>query len=171
MKDKKGLTLIEILVASAVLGVILVVLYSILIRSHYTYASATRLASLQDRGRVAIDRMATEIRQSDPSKLSITTVNGNSAVTFEYITGISSGTPVWSSSTSYQWESGPVGGRLVRIQGSDKLTITDNVATNGLSISLTGTQVKITLTLEDKDESGKTLTAPHETTINLRNKQ
>jgi prepilin-type N-terminal cleavage/methylation domain-containing protein len=165
------MTLIEILIAMMVLGVIAVILYSVLIKSHETYTSATKLSSLQDRGRVAIDRISNELRQG--KVISIATVNGNSALTFDYVTGISSGAPVWSPATTYQWEPEPGGsgrGRLVRIQGSEKLTITDNVAATGLTFTATGNQVKIVLTLEDKDDRGRTLTAPLETSVNLRNK-
>ena len=64
LKRSKGLTLIELLVALAISGILTAALYRTFIGQHKTYAVQEQVVDMQQNARVAISRMMREIRMA-----------------------------------------------------------------------------------------------------------
>ena len=64
LKRSKGLTLIELLVAMAISGILIAALYRTFIGQHRTYTVQEEVVDMQQNARVAINRMMREIRMA-----------------------------------------------------------------------------------------------------------
>jgi len=85
-KAKKGVTLVELLVAVALLSLIMVAFYTIFKGETKVYQRGEKRVEIIQNARVAFDRMVSEIRQAMPE------VGGNPDVVFEIEGGLKSGT-------------------------------------------------------------------------------
>jgi prepilin-type N-terminal cleavage/methylation domain-containing protein len=63
-KTPKGLTLIELLVAVAISGILIAAIYRTFIGQHKTYSAQEQVVDMQQNARVAISRMMREIRMA-----------------------------------------------------------------------------------------------------------
>lgn len=79
----KGLSLLEVLIASAITAVVSVAIYLVLQNSTVTYANMSRLGDIQDRARRLLDQMANEVRLADQASLQIEVLDNADAVTFQ----------------------------------------------------------------------------------------
>lgn len=83
MRSQAGFSLVEMLIAAAVFVIVLFAIYLMLITNQVTYARGENKVEIQQNARVAIQRMAREIRMAgyDPSNASTTAIliaNANS---------------------------------------------------------------------------------------------
>jgi prepilin-type N-terminal cleavage/methylation domain-containing protein len=79
----RGLSLLEILIASAIVVVVSFALYLILWNSTVTYTNVSRKGDIQDRARRLLDEMANEVRLADRTTLQIEVVDNADAITFQ----------------------------------------------------------------------------------------
>ena len=70
-RSARGFTLIEILVAVAILGTVMVVLSSIMMSSNRSHTKTVRQAEIQTDVRQALDLMAAELRQAGADSTSV----------------------------------------------------------------------------------------------------
>jgi prepilin-type N-terminal cleavage/methylation domain-containing protein len=68
-RSNRGLTLIEVLIASVILAVISLAIYLLIERGSSTYATASRHATLQASARQIVERLCEELRIANPLTL------------------------------------------------------------------------------------------------------
>lgn len=85
--NQRGFTLLEMLVSSAVFVIVLFAVYLMLMTSQITYARGENKVEIQQNARVAMQRMAREIRMSgyDPSNASTTAIQAANANSITFI--------------------------------------------------------------------------------------
>jgi len=100
LTSDKGYTLVELLIAMAIVGIVVAGVYDLVISSSRTYLAQNAIVEMQADGRAAMDFMARELRQTfdnptDPTDdLTIsTTTTANDTISFYRVedTGYSSG--------------------------------------------------------------------------------
>lgn len=183
-KRKTAFTLLEVLVTMALLSLVASTIYATLISSTSTFTNNSRMGSIQENARGALDTMANEIRMADQKTLVLTgpTTGGPNAVTFVTPTGILNGVVTWGSQITYQLQpaaqlvngaSDATAMNIVRLQagsfGGLPQRICDFVSPNGLQITRNGNNLVITLTLAIQDETLKTIQTTLQTSVTLRN--
>lgn len=84
-KFKSGFTLIELLIVIVIFVLISITIYSVYILSHRTYLAMENAAEIMQNGRIILERMAREIRQSREliTALSEEQENASSEIVFE----------------------------------------------------------------------------------------
>jgi prepilin-type N-terminal cleavage/methylation domain-containing protein len=92
MSDK-GYTIIEMLIAMAIVGIVLAGIYDLVISSSRTYLAQNAIVEMQADGRAAMDFMARELRQAFDNPTISTTTTSNDTISFNRVeeTGYSSG--------------------------------------------------------------------------------
>ena len=190
-RSARGLTLLEVIIASAVLFVISAAIYALLLRSSKTYHESARLNTLQRNARIVLDRMAEEIRIANPDTLMITT-GSSPSVRFQMMVSFNAGVTTWGPTFVYR-ATDPAGadklnpvdannnGRLddvmlVRHEDGaatdDMIVLSHYVKTGGFVVTHDSAQrkVTITLTLAAKDERNQEVSVTASTTVHIRNK-
>ena len=89
MKNKTSLTLVEILVSVFILAIIVLSVTSLLYLGDLNWRRGSILLELQQKARLAMDRMSRELRQAQSSSINIT--NGGKNISFS-IPDLSGGT-------------------------------------------------------------------------------
>jgi hypothetical protein len=174
----------EVMIAVAILSILIVVVYSILGRSQRSFQTGVKLADLQERARIVLDRMANELRLSAASEIATSTVNGTSAISFRMNEGFSAGQILWSTQVIYQFQFEPGEfdnglddnnngladeGIIVRVKDAQSIVLTRDVLKGGIAFTVTGDRIDIQLTLTARDEGGRPLSAVLRTSTALRN--
>jgi len=74
--DQTGMTLVEVMLAMLMLGVVMIVITGVFISSHHLYGKTNRRANMQMNARLGLGIMTREIRQAgcDPAGLGIPSV-------------------------------------------------------------------------------------------------
>jgi prepilin-type N-terminal cleavage/methylation domain-containing protein len=181
---RSGFSLVEVLLAMAILAIIAEALYVTVFRSTTTFSNNTRMGSLQEDARGALDSMVNEFRMADKTRFLITgPAGGPNSVTFYVSTGVAAGAVTWSTPITYQLQPaaavrGPNASaqNLVRIQNGqthrmcDFVTPVADLKHHGLAITkVSGDNYTITLDLSIIDESGKTIESTLQCSVTLRN--
>jgi len=178
LKRIVGFTLIEVMIATAILVIVASAIYGIFAGSSRFYATTVSLEHIQEQARRGVDQIAEELRLADQATLVITTVSGSNQVVFRRITGFSGGAPQWSANITWNYQTSPVDangngvvdeGRVVRTLNGVSITLCHNVLQGGLVFTRTGDNVLIRLTLIGLDGQGKLIQTFAETSVTLRN--
>jgi len=92
MSDK-GYTIVELLIAMAIMGIVMAGLYDLVMSSSRTYLAQNGIVEMQADGRAAMDFMARELRQAFDNPTISTTTTANDTISFNRVedTGYSSG--------------------------------------------------------------------------------
>ena len=117
-RDERGFTLTELLVVTAVLGLMLTAVGSLMMSSQQAYSFGSNRVEAQQNARVALDLMTRELRGAQ----SITALGGASDITFT-VCDASSMTTCTPVSVQYQLSSG----NLNRISGGVTETVIGGV--------------------------------------------
>jgi prepilin-type N-terminal cleavage/methylation domain-containing protein len=93
LASDKGFTIIELLIAMAIVGFVLTGIYSLAISSSQFYLSQNAIVEMQADGRAAMDFMARELRTVFGTPVISTTVSANDTISFDRVedTSYSSG--------------------------------------------------------------------------------
>ncbi|KPJ62337.1 MAG: hypothetical protein AMS15_04295 [Planctomycetes bacterium DG_23] len=191
MKEK-AFTLLEIVVVMAIFLIILLMVFAVADRGTKFYYTASALASLQETGRKALDRMATDLRGTG---LSIVTdsqgqplVQGLSyqEIRFRRNPGYGNDGIPWDEGEAivyrFDYDTGETDnevdddgdglideGVIVRVEDGSPAEIAHNVKEGGLSFILQGSRIVMTVELQDIDENRRSLEASVDTIVYLRN--
>jgi prepilin-type N-terminal cleavage/methylation domain-containing protein len=94
LSSDRGFTIIELLIAVAIVGFVLTGIYSLAISSSQFYLSQNATVEMQADGRAAMDFMARELRNVFGTPVISTTTTANDTISFDHVedTGYSSGT-------------------------------------------------------------------------------
>lgn len=175
----RGLTLIELTVAAALLAALIALAYAFLVSTPAMYGDSMRRAALEETARRALEDMVQELRTADADRLSITPYRGSDRVEFRVPRKYSDRGTDWKPFAQYRCESSVVDanhngfadeGRLVRVEGEDVRTLCHSVAPGGLSVSRRGDHLTIRLALAAADSRGRPLEAKAEASVTLRNR-
>ena len=180
------MTLLEVLIASAILVTVLSVVYMLLLTTHESYTTGSRLADIQGQSRIVLQQLAEELRQAGRSNIVVSDTNeeGDREIQFQVNTGYDGSTIIWSTPITYR--SIPVihetandkdddgnglvdERRLVRIQDGDMVTLTNWLKEGTMDVSWNGSSVKITIELERMDPKRRPLLASGQTSVEIRN--
>ena len=91
-KNELGFTLIEIMIALAIAGILLVSIYNLYISQSRTYTVQEQVSDMQQNARIAMDIVSRHIRMAGFGQPSWTTINGTSGITYEGINVTDGGT-------------------------------------------------------------------------------
>ena len=91
-KNELGFTLIEIMIALAIAGILLVSIYNLYISQSRTYTVQEQVSDMQQNARVAMDMISRDIRMAGFGQPSWTTINGTSGITYKGINVTDGGT-------------------------------------------------------------------------------
>jgi hypothetical protein len=161
-----------------ILGGVLVAVYTGMADSSTTYSVGVRTSHIQEQARQVVDQLADELRQADDASVSITSVNGATQVSFVKNVGFSGGNPVWSSTITWGYSASYVDanengvqdeGRIVRTENGQSATLCHHVKPAGLSITLTGRNAVIRVTLIHVDLHRQQIETFVETSVTIRN--
>lgn len=184
---RRGLSLLEVMIAMAILAMLANMLYYALFKSSEQYKIDMGTASILEKARGAMDEMARELRTADRATVLLDTFNGASRLRFNACLGVDgAGNAIWSSQITYQFVADPLldannngivdEGLVQRLQvgTADRLFCNYVVgAPNGFIVTrpAIGNQTSLTLslTLVVTDERNRPLTRVITTTIDMRN--
>lgn len=83
-RDERGITVIELLVATAVFALFIIVVDAVFFSANRSARKTELAADVQQNARIAVERFTREIRESRPTEISINnSVSGQSAVVFK----------------------------------------------------------------------------------------
>lgn len=178
-QNERGLTLVEVMIAMAILGLVTAMFFSVVLRSSRDGTNAIRRATIEENGRRVLDEIANEVRKADKATILITSTGtpANNTVTFRVPTGFVSPNVTWSTNIVYQYEVSAKDmvqgvtneGRVVRIQDGKKVVLCDYLKPGGLVVTRTGDNLVIRLTFVVNDELDHVLETSVETKVTLRN--
>src|ERR1700752_4608924 len=98
LNSEQGFTIIESLIAMAIVGLLLTGIYNLAISSSQLYVAQNAIVQMQDDGRAAMEFMARELRQLSGNPTISTTTTNNDTIRFNRVEdiGYASG---WSATT------------------------------------------------------------------------
>ena len=134
----KGFTLIETLLSLLIFGIISAALLVVFSKGKETYTTSMAVLDLQASGRLAMNALCRELRQSDTMNLTIS--NGNSRVDFQVPIDITVSPPTMSQNIAYYVANNqmirehPAG--TSRVVGNDIAQVQFNLTANRLAITL-----------------------------------
>ncbi|MBI2901588.1 MAG: prepilin-type N-terminal cleavage/methylation domain-containing protein [Planctomycetes bacterium] len=182
---RRAFTLIEVMIATAILAVVVVMVYAMLKSSTDAFAAGGRRAGLNKQARDLLDRLAAEIADAGVSTLQPPFPNGATALTFRRNTGYTGGAITFGAPITYAFayepgeydngiddnQDGRVDeGRLVRTENNgDSVILSRDIAEGGITFTQAGNTVRIVLTLELLDERREPVRTTIDTTIQIRN--
>lgn len=186
LRGRRGFSLLEVMIATAIVGFLAAMLYLVLSSSGSTYANMNRLGDAQERARRVMDEMARELRLADQTTMLIPvskdSVKFNIPVSYDSTTKL----VTWSTQIEYKLElvptqyddaaKGLVHYRLIRTQdvpppAADSVRLTDYIKTGGLVFTKTGDNLVINLTFLSLDEKNKKIETTLQSSVTLRNSQ
>ncbi len=122
LKKEKGITLIELLVALAISGIVVAGLYRTVIGQQKTYVIQDQVVDTQQNARVAINRMMTEIRMAGFGNVSMVLPVTYSTGTFDKVLNLN--TPAAGSLTF-----------VTAVGGTSTLTVEGGIGQNQIVVS------------------------------------
>jgi len=153
--DERGLTLVELLVTMSVMLIIVTAVMSLMFRAFKDTAIATTRASVQNDGRIAMERMSKQIRQAT----SVTTATPSDIVVNSYFNGVAQTIEWRVNSGNLEMRVGTSGSYATMVRGLVSSSIFTYQSSGGIVY-----RVDTALSL-----STKTVAIPLTTSVYLRN--
>jgi len=181
---RSGLTLLEVVIASAILAMLTSLLYVTLKSSTDGYTAGSLQAGLNAQSRNLLEDMSWDLADAGVGTLSPAFASGSTTLTFQRNVGYSSGAIAFGSSITYAFAYEPGEsdnglddngdgrideGRLIRTENGDSVVVSRDLSENGILFTQTGNTVRVQLTLEKPDDRGGVVRYARETTIQVRN--
>lgn len=171
-------TLLEAVMAAAVLCLVALALYGIMSSTSTSYQAVASRAAVEEAARRALDEMAAELRIADAATLALSQHNGSDRVIFRIPTDVSGKVVAWSDYIQYRWEPASADGSavaatdagfLARLEGASMRRVAGHVAAGGVSITRAGSQLTLGLRLTAPDGQGRMVQAHIQTVVTIRN--
>lgn len=169
LKRRFGFSLTELMVAMAIFSILMLLVSMILRGGQEQVQLAEIKMHLQESARESLYRMSLEIRETSPSRVTVT--NGGSLLTFQIPATISNtGVITWSNAITYQ-----VGGNGTQLIRTDTGTGQTNVLANDIqnvTFTATGNPIQtiiLGVTAQRAMISGRVLTETSTGEARLRN--
>lgn len=178
---RRGLTMVEVVIASAVMLFIISAIYALVYRGSDTYSTVSKQNTLQRNAQIVLDRIAEDLRNANPDTLIV----GANSLSLQVASGYAAGSTTWGPTITYSVETSVVdannngvtsddGCIMRRIPGlspPEAVRICDYVPlVGGFTTARTGSVVTVTLTLGAKDQANKDIKTTVGTSVVLRNK-
>ena len=179
MRKNAGFTLLEILIAVAVLSVLMATLYAALFSTTTSYTTMSQRGRIEDRSRQVLDDMARELRLADRDTFLVTQSNGASRIDFRTPTGYSAGNVTWGPVIRFEYQPGDGDenrngleddGKIVRIENGTTTVICDFVAPGGFTATQTSNNLLLEVTCTGADAKGALLESTLQTSVTFRNR-
>ncbi len=184
-----GFTLTEVLVASAILTVVIAMIYAILISGNDLWEIERCQIDLQGQGRIALNLMVTELRKTtrtasqNPSpNLNIPSTPNNKDISFYFPADLdnnglitdTSGSIEWDTNNKIQYHYIPGQKQLVRLEKEDQTIIAQHVTDiqfidNSIDSTLFLNEVKIVMSMYATTPHQRTLVMTFTAMVKLRN--
>jgi prepilin-type N-terminal cleavage/methylation domain-containing protein len=147
LTSDKGYTIIELLIALAIVGIVLTGIYDLAISSSRIYLAQNAIVEMQEDGRAAMDFLARELRLAFDNPTISTATTTDDTISFNRVedTGYSSGgnSATTLNDTRKSWQSGIFGPsanptytvRIIRGTGNGQVRTIDDNSSTQLTIS------------------------------------
>jgi prepilin-type N-terminal cleavage/methylation domain-containing protein len=147
LMSDKGYTIVEMLIAMAIVGIVLAGLYDLVISSSRTYLAQNAIVEMQADGRAAMDFLARELRQAFDNPTISTTTTTNDTISFNRVedTGYSSGAnsattlndnrKSWQASSFALSSTSTFTARIIRGTGAGQVRMISNNSPTQLTLS------------------------------------
>jgi prepilin-type N-terminal cleavage/methylation domain-containing protein len=158
MKDKKGFTLLEIIIVAFLFSIISVAIFSVLSAGRNSLSVGESQVSVQQACRNGLDAMAKELRQTSTTTIPNVPANGTNyaTITFRIPTVIAAAGITWSSDIQYSL-GGLNGIQLIRTQSGNQKVLANNISSVSFSRATTNPNiVNISLTAQKNTFPGFT---------------
>jgi len=169
-----GLTLLEAVIASVLLGALVLAAYSFLGTTQNAYDDSLRETMIEGKAHRAVDEMASELRMADATTLSISQYRGSDRVEFRVPVKYTDEGVTWGPYVQYRFERSAVGGgesgRLVRVVDDSVKTVCDSLAPGTLRFQRTGNTLALELKLKGYDLKGRPIESRAKSSIAFRNR-
>lgn len=181
---KQGFTLLELMIAIAVLAILGALVFMMLKSMSDSYSTGSLHGGLNSETRDLLDRIAAETADAGITTLVPAFPNGSTTLAFRRNTGYAGGAIVFGAPITYAfvYEPGELNngiddngdgrideGRLVRTENGDPVILSRDLAENGITFTQTGNTIRVILTIEKVDEKRQVVRYTRETTIQIRN--
>jgi prepilin-type N-terminal cleavage/methylation domain-containing protein len=159
----RGFTLLEVVVAVAITGIISVSLLAAMPKWQNAYYDNTAFAYNSDRTRDVFTKMCDEIRQTGLHcpDWQIT----SASIRFDKCAGAYLTTKLWGSSVTYSYSA--TNHTITRTSGGVSTVVCANV--QSAFFSVTGEQVTVTLVVQTQSRQGRAITTRLSSVVSLRN--
>jgi prepilin-type N-terminal cleavage/methylation domain-containing protein len=184
-RDDRGFTLVELAIASGILSLVILAIYSLMHSASDSYIRDTARQTLQDNARRLMDEMCAELRDADRNNLLVTTGSYGSTIRFRKAASFDSGagSTVWSNFIEYRCVASTVDanangivdeGRVIRVgpdaSGATKTTVlSDYVQQGGFTAVRTGDKLDLAVTLFTLAKGKQRLDISLTSSVALRN--
>lgn len=177
---RRGLTLVEVMIALGALALITLAIYALLHAGSSTYANASRRDTLQMNARRVLDQIAEELRLANPDSF----ILSSGSILFNKAVGFSGGTTSYGSTIEYALRAYtdpkahfvdanhngvPDEACLERTQDGETRKLCDYVKLGGFTAVKTGQTVNLRLTLIVADDKHTIVETSVSTSIVMRN--
>lgn len=184
MMNKKGFSLVEVLVVMVMTSLLVGVLFTILLQGHAMFRTSGITASISNNARQAITLVSSELKRTSASQISITQnmpAAGTDKIVYHLPALDGSNEPLVTAGT-LQWNPNDIEimidpgnpGRLIRIDATGTYTLANNVKTirfidRSIQSSLYMDELKIILEMEKISADKRVHTMTTTSVLNMRN--
>ena len=131
IKNKRGISLVEALISVVIFAVIAGIYFLVLLSGSDSWENNRTIIEVNQEVRKAMDWMKMDLMQAGSTSISDgpTQADGTwyTSITFKVATGVTSGVVVWSTNTIQYILGGANSTRLLRIQGAQTKTISQDI--------------------------------------------
>ncbi len=168
MTNRRGVTLLEVSIAAAILAALVALAYLLLASGSSTYAQSAAQSALEEAARRAVEDMSRELRVADAASVSISRYRGCDRIDFAVPHAGPDGEAGARALVQFRYE--PAGGRIVRQEGTALRTLCGSAGPGSLVFLRAGDTVRITLRISGTDGEGRAHRTEVSTSVTLRNR-
>lgn len=175
--DRRGFTMVEMMISIAVLSILVAVSMSLLITSTTEFSAETTVVTLEAEARRALEKITEDVRQGQLNTMTGQVPLGPASVSviaFTKATGMSQMAPVFGPTITYQyqWNAAKNWGEVTRNESGKTILWVSKVQANGFSVfrdPMLTNKVTIRLTLESPGPYNAMIARTVETSVYPRN--
>ena len=182
--SRKGITLMEMMFVIIIMGLTVGILLESERQIHASFQLADISVALQSQARIAINRIATDLQQTNAASVAI--VHDAPVVgtdTIQYSLPVFAGNPFvpgWNN-LGIQWDPAAftisvdqATGRLLKQQGANTIVLANNVnkvnfINHAANLTLDSTELRVILTMQGVASNGRAFSLTRTATLRMRN--